>query len=360
MKRASPVFKETGRVKDHAYDIVHKNGTITSVLISATAIKDTTGNYMMSRSTLYDVTEIKRLQKMADETERKYRIILEEMNDAYFEIDLNGIFMLVNNTLCRMLLVDRNDLIGASFRKFTSEKDLELIRSAFRQLNEEGKASKGLVFEVIRKDGSTFYIEISVSFLKDAKGDTVGYRCVGRDVTERMEFQSKIAEMAMHDSLTTLPNRSLLYDHFNIALGQAEHGKRRMAVMELDLDHFKLINDTMGHAAGDELLRATALRLKDVVRKSDTVARLGGDEFVVLVPEISRIDDATTTAKETLAAFNQPFTLDGNEFTVTTSIGIAIYPDNGVTIDKLLEAADQAMYDIKGQGRNNYKLAGEK
>ncbi len=335
---------------------MHKNGTITSVLVSATAINDVAGNYVMSRSTLYDVTEIRRLQKITEETEQRYRNILEEMNDAYFEIDLNGNFTLVNNTFCRMLLVNKEELLGSNFKVHTNEAYESDSRLAFRTAFLTGEASKGVVFNAIRKDGSSFYIEISISPLKNEQGDTMGFRCVGRDVTERMEFQNKIAEMAMHDFLTGLPNRSLLYDRFSMAQGQAERNKRKMATLELDLDKFKEVNDTLGHAAGDELLKATAARLNRVVRKSDTVARLGGDEFVVLIPEINREQDAVATAKKIVTAFRKPFTVDGHVIEVTTSVGIAVYPDHGETMEDLLSAADSAMYYTKGHGRNNYKL----
>ena len=355
-----PIFKRTGRTKDLPFDLVHKNGSITSVLLSATAIRDSAGNYLMSRSTLYDVTELRRLQKIAEQTEQKYRNILEEMNDAYFEVDLNGNFTLVNNTFCRMLLVTKDELIGSNFKVYTAEEYESDSRAAFRTALLTGESSKGVVFNATRKDGSSFYIEISISPLKNEHGDTIGFRCVGRDVTERMEFQNKIAEMAMHDPLTGLPNRSLLYDRFIIAQGQAERNKRKMAVLELDLDKFKEVNDTLGHAAGDELLKATASRLNSVVRKSDTVARLGGDEFVVLIPEINREQDAIATAQKILAAFRKSFKVDGHQLEITTSIGVAIYPDHGETMEDLLNAADSAMYYTKGHGRNNYKMFGAK
>ncbi len=359
-KKNFPILKERGWVKDLEFDVVRKNGSRMSVVASSTAIKDEYGNFLSSRSTIFDVTETRQLQRDIAESEKKYRTILEEMNDAYFELDLAGKITMANNTTCRMLLTTKEELIGKSSEYYVSGDEAKTLLASFKSIYETGTPSKGMVFSAIRKDGRMFYAEISVSPMRNEKGEFVGFRCVGRDVSERVELQNKIAKMAMHDSLTNLPNRSLLYDRFNIAQGQAERGNRKMALMELDLDHFKLINDTMGHAAGDELLQAVALRLTSVVRKSDTVARLGGDEFAVLLPEISRIDDVAVTAGKILAAFQQPFTIEGTELTVTTSIGIAIYPDNGATIDKLLEAADTAMYDVKGHGRNNYELAGKK
>jgi diguanylate cyclase (GGDEF)-like protein/PAS domain S-box-containing protein len=356
-KRAFPIFKQQGWIKDLALDMIRKDGTVMSALVNATAIKDADGNYVMSRETVFDVTELRRLQRQITESEMKYRNILEDMNDAYFELDTIGKFTLLNNTVCRMLLSSKEQLLGSSFRKYTPADELDMIRTTFDKIRETGEPSKGVVLQVIRTDASTFYIEITVSASRDRSGNIIGFRCVGRDVTERVEFQNKIAEAAMHDALTGLPNRSLLYDRFNIAHSQAERNKRSMAVMMLDLDYFKSVNDEFGHAAGDQLLKATAERLGRIVRKGDTVARLGGDEFVVLVPEIARTDDAVATARKILAAFGKPFMIDGHELAISASIGIAIYPEHGQNIDELLKCADEAMYYTKEHGRNNLKVS---
>ncbi|MGA9049514.1 MAG: PAS domain S-box protein [Dehalococcoidia bacterium] len=355
-----PLFKQRGWLKDVETEIVRKDGTVMSALVSATAVKDEAGNFLMSRTTLFDITEVRRLQKTISESEKRFRTILEEMNDSYFELDLAGNFTFVNNAFCRVLRVTREEVIGANFRSITILDEINNIVSQFVRVRETGEPHKGLIFRLARKDGVIEFAEISISPQKDEHGNVVGYRCVGRDVTERMELQNKLAVLAMHDALTGLPNRSLLYDRFNIACAQAQRHKKKLAAMELDLDNFKTINDTLGHAAGDELLKATADRLTALVRKSDTVARLGGDEFVVLIPEFTNVKDVIKAAQKILAAFQKPLAIDGRDLQVTTSIGIAIYPRDGSNIEDLLKVADAAMYYTKEHGRNSYKLSGDK
>ncbi|MGA2158200.1 MAG: PAS domain S-box protein [Dehalococcoidia bacterium] len=355
-----PLFKQRGWLKDLETEIVRKDGTVMAALVSATAVKDEAGNFLMSRTTLFDITEVRRLQKTISESEKRFRTILEEMNDSYFELDLAGNFTFVNNAFCRVLRVTREEVIGANFRSITILDEINDILSQFVRVRETGEPHKGLIFRLARKDGVIEFAEISISPQKDEHGNVVGYRCVGRDVTERMELQNKLAVLAMHDALTGLPNRSLLYDRFNIACAQAQRNKKKLAAMELDLDNFKTINDTLGHAAGDELLKATADRLTALVRKSDTVARLGGDEFVVLIPEFTNIKDVIKAAQKILAAFQKPFAIDGRDLQVTTSIGIAIYPRDGSNIEDLLKVADAAMYYTKEHGRNSYKVSVDK
>ncbi|MHB8086105.1 MAG: PAS domain S-box protein, partial [Dehalococcoidia bacterium] len=359
-QREFPDFKESGRVKGLDIDMVRKDGTIFTVLVNATALKDESGNFLMSRTTLFDITEIKRLQQIIAESEKRFRTILEEMNDSYFELDMANNFTFVNRMLCRELGYSREELIGTDSRPIIAIEYRDEMHERFTQVVLTGEPQIGLVFKYIRKDGMTGFGEISVSPQKDASGKVVGFRCLSRNVTEREELKNKLSVMAMHDALTGLPNRSLLYDRFNIACAQAQRNNRKLAVMELDLDYFKTINDNLGHAAGDELLKATADRLSAMVRKSDTVARLGGDEFVVLIPEFTNIKDALKTAQKIHSAFQKPFVIEGQELHVTTSIGIAVYPRDGSNIEDLLKAADTAMYYTKEHGRNNYKLSGDK
>jgi diguanylate cyclase (GGDEF)-like protein/PAS domain S-box-containing protein len=282
------------------------------------------------------------------------------MNDSYFEMDLANNFTFVNRMLCKELRYSKEELIGTDSRLNIAVENREEMHERFTQVVLTGEPQRGLVFKFIRKDGMTGFGEISVSPQKDASGKVIGFRCLSRDISERMELQNKLAVMAMHDALTGLPNRSLLYDRFGIACAQAQRNNRKLAVMELDLDNFKTINDTLGHAAGDELLKATADRLSAMVRKSDTVARLGGDEFVVLIPEYTNVKDVLKTAQKIHSAFQEPFVVDGQELLVTTSIGIAVFPRDGSNIEDLLKAADAAMYYTKEHGRNSYKLSGDK
>jgi diguanylate cyclase (GGDEF)-like protein/PAS domain S-box-containing protein len=177
-----------------------------------------------------------------------------------------------------------------------------------------------------------------------------------QDITERKQLLQKLEETSTHDFLTGLPNRLLLKDRFDMAMARAKRRKGKMALLSLDMDRLKLINDSLGHSVGDEVLKAFALRLQEVIRLSDTVARMGGDEFMILLQEIHVPEDAATVAQKILERFKEPIEVDGQSLRVTTSIGIAFYPDHGTDLEDLGKKSDEALYQAKGQGRNNYQL----
>jgi diguanylate cyclase (GGDEF)-like protein len=176
-----------------------------------------------------------------------------------------------------------------------------------------------------------------------------------RNISDRKRAEETIRKLAYHDALTGLPNRVLFADRLNRAMARAHRSRKKFVVMSLDLDHFKDINDTLGHAVGDQLLFSVGKRLTGLLRQEDTVSRMGGDEFFLLLPEVNRAQDAATIAQKVLKAFQEPFVLDDQEISITTSIGVAIYPDEGEDVTTLLRNADVALYQAKQEGRNNYQ-----
>ena len=177
-----------------------------------------------------------------------------------------------------------------------------------------------------------------------------------RDITERTYAEEQIKHLAYHDALTGLPNRLLFKDRLTVAISHAQREHAMLAVLFLDLDRFKVINDSLGHNIGDQLLQAVAVRVQSCVRESDTVARLGGDEFTLLVPNLSQAEDAAVVAQKLLEAIRYPFHIEGRELFATTSIGISLFPEDGVDSETLIKNADTAMYQAKEQGRDNYQL----
>jgi len=182
---------------------------------------------------------------------------------------------------------------------------------------------------------------------------------LNKELNERKQMEQKLKEMATHDFLTGLPNRVLLIDRFNIASALAHRNKARLAVMSLDLDRFKSINDTLGHDAGDKVLAAFGDRLSGIIRASDTLARIGGDEFILLMLETNHMEDATSIAKKILDSFTEPMSIDGHWVHLSTSIGIAIFPEDAMDLETLIKKSDAALYYAKGHGRNRFKFFGD-
>jgi diguanylate cyclase (GGDEF)-like protein/PAS domain S-box-containing protein len=201
-----------------------------------------------------------------------------------------------------------------------------------------------------------YLVEELATPLLNRSGKVIGTVAVFRDVTETNRQTAQLAFQANHDALTGLPNRNLLRDRLHHAIAHAQRLQQQLAILFLDLDHFKAINDSLGHAAGDNLLKAVAMRLKKNVREMDTVARLGGDEFVILLEYLSHENVAISVAQKILEALTQPFILEGYEYTVTTSIGVALFPSDGEDTETLLQNADTAMYRAKAEGRNKAKF----
>jgi diguanylate cyclase (GGDEF)-like protein len=207
-----------------------------------------------------------------------------------------------------------------------------------------------------RKDGSLVWVLESESLLEGPDGRLSVIEGTTIDITERKRAEEQVKHLAFHDPLTSLPNRLLFNDRLTLAVAQAHRHNQKMAVLFLDLDRFKVINDSLGHSVGDELLRQVAERIQEHVREGDTVARLGGDEFTLLVPGINVEEDAAKIARKICDAIHAPFWIDGRELFVTTSLGVSVYPSDGHDAETLVRNADSAMYRAKEQGRDNYQL----
>jgi diguanylate cyclase (GGDEF)-like protein len=195
---------------------------------------------------------------------------------------------------------------------------------------------------------------LSVTTKKGEDGKIVEYNGIVRDITAYKKAQEMIHHMAYHDPLTGLPNRILLNDRLNMAIARAQRGGKKIAVMMLDIDKFKGINDQYGHEAGDKLLKTVADRLGNALRKSDTIARMGGDEFIVIVPEMEKSADVSVVVQKILKTFSTPFDCNGFKLPSSTSIGVAMYPEDGDNGEALIRCADIAMYSVKARGGNNF------
>lgn len=239
------------------------------------------------------------------------------------------------------------DLTPPEWREHEATVLEELDRTGNPQLYEK---------EYIRKDGTRVLTEVKVHLVRDEKGNPAYYYAFVTDITERKRMEEEMKHLAHHDSLTGLPNRTLFKDFLSRVLAQSQRHQKKLAILYLDLDRFKHINDTLGHDIGDKLLKEVAERLKSSIRGSDTVSRISGDEFNIMLSDITSVDDAAVISRNILAAFQKLYTVAGHKLHVTASIGISIYPEDSEDIGTLLKYADIAMYHAKEHGRNTYQF----
>lgn len=266
----------------------------------------------------------------------------------------------VNPAFTRITGYQAEEVIGKSPRYIhaDSKHDDEFFQNMQETLDKYGHW-QGEIWNR-RKNGEVYPEQVSISAVKNARGEVQYYVGISSDISKDKEAETLIHDLAYYDVLTGLPNRLLLDDRLKVALANAARNDKFVALLFLDLDHFKEVNDTLGHSAGDRLLMTTAERILDCVREGDTVARQGGDEFVLLLPDLTDTDDAvyaaSTVAEKIREVLNQPFDLDGFEAAVTPSMGIAIFPSDADNMEELIRNADTAMYHAKNTGRNNFQF----
>jgi diguanylate cyclase (GGDEF)-like protein/PAS domain S-box-containing protein len=332
-----------------------KNGVPVQVSILATPIQideDQIGIYAIYR----DISERKRFETALRENEERYRTIIETIEDGYYETDLHGRVVFANDSLLRILACSREEVIGTSFRGFTDRENGQRIWLACRKVFDTGDPCVGLEWVISRKGGELRSLEISISLIRDAADNPTGFRGILRDITERIRSEETIRKLAYHDALTGLPNRFLFYDRLTMAVARATRAGNMVAVIMLDLDKFKEVNDSLGHTVGDLLLKAVSERLVRIMRRGDTVARMGGDEFMVIAPDIKSVDGGSIVGKKIVEAVRNPFLCDGHHLAITTSLGIAFFPEHGSNPEILVQRADIAMYRAKHSGRNLWTI----
>ncbi|MFL1406121.1 EAL domain-containing protein [Marinobacter sp. M1N3S26] len=308
------------------------------------------------------------VQQRLEKSESLHRYIVNNSPDIVFMLDDQGRFCFLNPKVSNLLGYQPSDLIGQHFRLLLHDEDASLSAPS---LNDPGiSTDRPATFEVrLKAEGrlqATRHFEITAFPIAPGSWSSAGnpderelnerarYYGIARDITERKEAEAFISFQAYHDLLTRLPNRALFRDRLNMAINQANRHRHPLAVMFLDLDRFKIINDTLGHSMGDRLLQAVTQRLEKCLRKGDTLSRFGGDEFTLLLPMVPDRDHAAVIARKLIDALKAPFRLDNQDIFVGVSIGIAMYPEAGKRIEQLIRNADLAMYHVKSRGKDNY------
>lgn len=336
-----------------------------SPLLEATDVLALRSGQMLERATLPQYARGKPIgrvfsyrditQRLADEAHLQLASkVFESSLDAIFITDLEHRVIAVNPSCERLTGYSQEELVGQPSRAFFSDlSEGAFIDQFMEQLAREG-LWEGEVWNR-RKNGKPYLCLASMVRVLDRQGTAIHYIGFFKDLSETHAARARIEELAYNDALTGLPNRLLLAEHIEHAMSFADRNGGSCAVLFLDLDHFKHINDSLGHLFGDRVLVQVAERIKDCLRHVDTAARLGGDEFVLLLNQVDA-RGAETTSRRILEALSRPFTLDDITFTVTCSIGIALYPGDGVTMDDLIKNADSAMYHVKERGRSDFRF----
>ncbi len=335
----------------------HKDGHWVWIHDLGNTTFDDSGKAVRMSGTHTDVTEQKELElSYAHQAQ-----IIEQVHDAVISIDLDKKVLSWNNGADFMLGYSTEEMIGRLVTDIYYEKDLPLLTKMIDEVEADGNSS--IEIRMVKKDGTVIYTALSCSLLYDENDRPVSLIGYAKDITttklaqDRLRRQKELLDhQAHHDELTQLPNRTLFDDRLQQGIESAKRNKKELALFFIDLDHFKQINDSLGHAIGDKLLQKVTRRLLSQIRKHDTLARLGGDEFTLIMEELTDERDASKLAKKLLKALKEPITVDGHILYITSSIGISLYPKDDTQARSLLKYADRAMYRAKEEGRNNFQF----
>ncbi|HEY0846938.1 MAG TPA: PAS domain S-box protein [Noviherbaspirillum sp.] len=342
-------LRDCGALRDLELDIVRKDGSAMPALLNASASIDAGGQCQVCRATVLDITAL-------SEANRKLRqaaTVFEHTSDAIIITDNTGRILAVNKAFTDITGYRPEEVIGKNPRILKSERqDLAFYQSLWESLERDGNW-RGELWDR-KKSGEEFPVWQNITAVRDVSGNVTEYISVFSDISSIKDTEQRLLELAYHDALTGLPNRLLFNDRLGHAIAHAKRNDTRVALLLLDLDRFKLINDTLGHAAGDRLLQVVADRLNQSVRAEDTIARLGGDEFAVVVGHLDSTGDAALLAEKIVKTIAEPIEIEGQPLATSTSIGIAIYPDDADDRDNLAKMADIAMYGAKNKGRNSF------
>jgi diguanylate cyclase (GGDEF)-like protein/PAS domain S-box-containing protein len=290
------------------------------------------------------------------ESEERFSSTMELAAIGIAHVDNGGKFIYVNPQLCEMLNYTEQELLGFTAKQISHPGDVSATDDMRARLRAGTIKSFKMEKRYLRKDGSPIWVGLTIAGKRDRFGEALYDISIVEDISARKQAEERVQYLATHDGLTGLPNRAMFAQVLHLAVESARRYDRKIAVLFIDLDRFKIINDTLGHDAGDVLLREMSARLKDCLRSSDVVARLGGDEFVVLVQEIHEETQVGLIARNILSAAMKPVVILGQECRVTASVGVCIFPDAAADEQSVMKNADMAMYLAKEQGKNNYQF----
>jgi diguanylate cyclase (GGDEF)-like protein/PAS domain S-box-containing protein len=340
---------------EHALSLTQRGGETLRVDESAAAVFDERGERLGVVIVLRDATERLRQEALLRQSEEHFRSMFENAPLGMALISLEGGFLRVNEALCQFLGRRAEALLSLPHEEITFPADIEAEQARLRALLSGDEVVAQFEKRYKHADQRPLWSLVSISLLRD-HGEPVCYLYQVHDLTERKELEHRMAKLAYTDPLTNLSNRAHLHGELDRLLAFSRRHKQQLAVVYMDLDRFKHINDTMGHEAGDHLLKEVAGRLSANLREVDCVARIGGDEFVMALTGVHTTEDVIHVVEKLRHAVSQPMMLGTEEVVVTPSLGISLYPHDGANADELLRHADMALYAAKGEGRNRYSF----
>lgn len=346
--------RDGGLQKPEFWRHLKKDGTVIDVEVVASEISfyGVEAEIVAAR----DVTERRRSEEKVRQAEEKYRAIFENSVIGIFQTRPDGRPISINPALAQMHGYDSPEQLMAEVPNVSQLFVNSSVRPEIQEELARGRSVHGAQVEVFRRDGTTKWVQVNMRAVRDANGEIMFSEGTVEDITERRSAEERVQYLAYYDALTGLPNRTLLKDRMGKAFASARRRKEKVALLFLDLDRFKYINDSLGHSLGDTLLQQVAERLKGWVREQDTVARLGGDEFLVVVTALNDTTGAAVSAERLMDAMLPEFVIQGHSVSIRCSVGISVFPDNGEDEETLIKNADLAMYSAKDEGRNNYRF----
>ncbi|VVC76967.1 Phytochrome-like protein cph2 [Aquicella siphonis] len=298
----------------------------------------------------------KEIETRLHEEQRRFQAVFEYGNTCIAMLSIEGRFLRVNKAFCDLLGYEQDDVHAMNFYYLVNQNELNNLQINMQHLMDDTLSVYQGELECYKKNGETVWIKATLALIRDYDENPKYYILQAENITQQKNSEDRLRHMAYHDPLTSLANRNKLEQYINHLLATASRQQHCFALLFLDLDGFKNINDTIGHEAGDTLLQVIAERLRNTVRNTDMVARLGGDEFVVLVTDVKITDSVAMIAKKILDSILQGIIIKGQDIYITTSIGISIYPYDGLSLPSLMKCADLALYRAKEHGRNNYQF----
>ncbi|HZW13344.1 MAG TPA: EAL domain-containing protein [Noviherbaspirillum sp.] len=358
-KRINAAMQEalkTGKGYDLEIQVNHGSGAIRWMNAKCETVRSEQGEVIALRGMLQDIDARKQANERLRQSEkelRKFKFFSDHANDGHLLLDAAGRIRYVNHLACERLGYGEAELLQLQI----SDVDALHTEERFKEIFARSRKNRIPPFESMhrRKDGSTFPVEVTATVL-ELQGEWLMFS-TSRDITERKQVEQRVRDASLHDSLTGLPNRALVMDYCERLLAGAQRGHGRGALLFIDLDRFKPINDTYGHETGDRVLQEVGKRLRNCTRHEDLVGRLGGDEFVIVLPHIAGDHRrARTVAQHVVDSICRPFRINGLELSISPSIGISYFTEHASDVSTLIHTADLAMYQAKQSGRANYQI----